>query len=221
MDRGEAGAAGGSDVEGAKYRSSLRERDQVEDGSHRDVPPEMTTIKGNISLWADVECICPSITSEVSAEARFQHLELPLSLPKDGSKVLTTAGRGSGGDGAGSNRQGSAQCCYDGIMPQVDFAASLSASLGLPAPFGSIGRVDPTWWAMVGGDGSSAECAGEGGSVRPGWGQGQLLSYHKALAANAWQVGIVSLLFPLTYSQYVIYIPMPSVTHAQCNSCPV
>ena len=42
-----------------------------------------------------------------------------------------------------------ASLCYSGLMPQVDFAASLSVSLGLPIPFGSVGRLDPTWWRMA------------------------------------------------------------------------
>lgn len=36
-----------------------------------------------------------------------------------------------------------------GVMPQVDFAASLSLSLGLPIPFGNTGKLDPSWWDMA------------------------------------------------------------------------
>ncbi len=74
---------------------------------------------------------------------------------------------------------------YQGVMPQVDFAASLAASMGLPIPFGNIGHVDPTWWEMAvekvgGGDG--------GATAEPLEPPGPLASYELALRINARQV---------------------------------
>lgn len=54
-------------------------------------------------------------------------------------------------DGGAAPAVSTAPCStsLQGVMPQVDFAASLSLSLGLPIPFGNTGKLDPSWWDMA------------------------------------------------------------------------
>ena len=52
-------------------------------------------------------------------------------------------------------------------MPQLDFAATLALLLGVPVPFGSVGRVSAPLWAAAGGDAAG---------------------FAAARRANAWQV---------------------------------
>ena len=61
------------------------------------------------------------------------------------------------------------------VLPQVDFAPSLAALLGVPIPFGSIGRISRPLWHLRGcnGQASAADCRRR---------------YAAALQANAWQV---------------------------------
>ena len=54
---------------------------------------------------------------------------------------------------------------------QVDFAATMAALLGVPIPYGSIGRISPQLWSLAG------DAAG----------------YSAALQSNAWQVLLCSL----------------------------
>ena len=68
-----------------------------------------------------------------------------------------------------------------GHMPQVDFAASLSVALGLPIPFSSIGRVDPSWWHMM------MQPRGER-TDHDQWSRDAIKQYLNALKANARQV---------------------------------
>ena len=63
-------------------------------------------------------------------------------------------------------------------LPQVDYAPTVAAMLGLPTPYGSIGRVSPHLWAMRG-------CAGGAG------GGGCAAEYADVLRRNAWQVPLI------------------------------
>lgn len=58
-------------------------------------------------------------------------------------------------------------------MPQVDFAPTLAMLLGVPIPYGSIGRISPELWAL--GHANVGQTA-------------RLDEYQEALRINAWQV---------------------------------
>ncbi len=64
-------------------------------------------------------------------------------------------------------------------LPQVDYAPTMAAVLGVPAPYGSIGRVSPHLWAMRGCPGGAL---GEGGATACS------AEYADVLRRNAWQV---------------------------------
>ena len=55
------------------------------------------------------------------------------------------------------------------MIPQVDFAASMALLLGMPIPFGSIGRLSRELWLLSSQHNTDT-------------------AYRAALTANAWQV---------------------------------
>ncbi|KAK3257469.1 hypothetical protein CYMTET_33452 [Cymbomonas tetramitiformis] len=82
-----------------------------------------------------------------------------------------------------------------GVMPQLDFAPTMAMLLGVPIPFGSVGRVSAAAWALAG------DAPRRAAGVRPGSAGGEdaveqansrhmewLRSYTDALRVNAWQV---------------------------------
>lgn len=118
-------------------------------------------------------------------------------------------------------------------IPQVDLTPTLSLLLGLPIPYGNIGKVPPQLWSVLGGgtsgsssaalgDGASADskCMGEralegaGACAADGGGDAAWLrSYEAALEANADQVSLGSLglrctpLLPLDGSRWsMLYV---------------
>lgn len=62
-------------------------------------------------------------------------------------------------------------------LPQVDFAPSLALLLGLPVPYGSMGRLSRRMWML-----GRRDAGGEGE------GEGEDGGFGEALLANAWQV---------------------------------
>lgn len=69
--------------------------------------------------------------------------------------------------GGGEAERNTARNGADLAMPQLDFAATLALLLGVPVPFGSVGRVSAPLWAAAGGDAAG---------------------FSAARRANAWQV---------------------------------
>ncbi|CAJ2650077.1 unnamed protein product [Trifolium pratense] len=67
-------------------------------------------------------------------------------------------------------------------MQQLDFAATMSALLGIPFPYGSIGRINPELYAL--GAGSWKSGASQKQPESDIW----MKSYANALCINAWQV---------------------------------
>ncbi|XAR48714.1 hypothetical protein NMG60_11031618 [Bertholletia excelsa] len=76
--------------------------------------------------------------------------------------------------------------CYSTIQ-QLDFAATISALLGIPFPFGSIGSVNPDLYAMAAGtwnlEGYSGGI-GQNQSNKEAW----IQNYMNVLCINSWQV---------------------------------
>lgn len=64
------------------------------------------------------------------------------------------------------------------VLPQVDFAPTLAALLGVPIPYASVGRISHDLWHLRGCTGArgAAACASR---------------YAAALQANAWQVTVL------------------------------
>ncbi|XP_042065122.1 GPI ethanolamine phosphate transferase 3-like isoform X1 [Salvia splendens] len=78
------------------------------------------------------------------------------------------------------------QVCTSSIQ-QLDFAATVSALLGLPFPFGSIGKVNSELYSLAGGTWNQEESiTGDDGS--PSEVQSWMLNYVNALCINSWQV---------------------------------
>lgn len=78
-------------------------------------------------------------------------------------------------------------CCpAEGSMPQLDFAPSMAALMGVPIPFGNIGRITRPLWdaAHSMGSDSSASC-GRGTEVN----DSRQDAFTAALRENAAQVG--------------------------------
>ena len=118
--------------------------------------------------------ICPTGRSEAMASERLAWLA---DHPENA--YSTAQGGDAGAQGGGA--EGLLSRCYSGVMPQVDFAASLAVSLGLPIPFGSVGKVDPSWWRMAAAEEREEE---EEAGGEKGWMSG----YERVLRLNAWQV---------------------------------
>ena len=64
------------------------------------------------------------------------------------------------------------------VLPQVDFAPTLAALLGVPIPYASVGRISHDLWHLRG-------CAGARGAAACA------SRYAAALQANAWQVTVL------------------------------
>lgn len=128
-------------------------------------------------------------------------------------ELLSNAWARSGGtrgvsDGAGESAAAGGpapEAVCSGSMPQIDLTPALALLLGLPIPFGNLGKVpEPLWRVLAedldsdasgagGGNAAPATGSGNGGSVEPGsvraWGRcGGAYSYSAALATNAAQV---------------------------------
>ncbi|XP_057776825.1 uncharacterized protein LOC130995522 [Salvia miltiorrhiza] len=76
--------------------------------------------------------------------------------------------------------------CTNSIQ-QLDFAATVSALLGLPIPFGSIGRVNSELYSLAGGTWNQEESIisdDQSSSEVQSW----MLNYVNALCINSWQV---------------------------------
>ncbi|KAL3512488.1 hypothetical protein ACH5RR_025205 [Cinchona calisaya] len=73
-----------------------------------------------------------------------------------------------------------------GSMYQLDFAATVSALLGLPFPFGSIGRVDPELYGLAAGTGES-RILGMNNHKQSGF-EEWIKNYVNVLCINSWQV---------------------------------
>ncbi|KAG8373901.1 hypothetical protein BUALT_Bualt11G0073400 [Buddleja alternifolia] len=76
--------------------------------------------------------------------------------------------------------------CVDTIQ-QLDFAATVSALLGLPFPFGSIGRVNPELFSLVG-DTLNPESSNSGGDQSLSEVDSWMQNYANVLCVNSWQV---------------------------------
>jgi phosphatidylinositol glycan class O len=64
---------------------------------------------------------------------------------------------------AGQNEQRqSSNIRKEGSLPQIDFAPSLALLLGVPPPYGSVGRVSRALWAAAGGGGGGFAAARRG-----------------------------------------------------------
>ena len=50
---------------------------------------------------------------------------------------------------SGCSSVGPASCNADNCMPQIDFAPSMAALMGVPTPFGNIGKVSKALWDVV------------------------------------------------------------------------
>ncbi|GAX80110.1 hypothetical protein CEUSTIGMA_g7548.t1, partial [Chlamydomonas eustigma] len=92
-------------------------------------------IEGPWSTQSAAKDLCSDAppASSPSTVARSTEPGSPDNLPQRTSVQVVTSSRHT----------------HIGLMPQVDFAASLAVSLGLPIPFGNIGRIDPSWWNMA------------------------------------------------------------------------
>ncbi|KAL1561440.1 GPI ethanolamine phosphate transferase 3-like [Salvia divinorum] len=78
------------------------------------------------------------------------------------------------------------QVCTSSIQ-QLDFAATVSALLGLPFPFGSIGKVNSELYSLAGGTWNQEESI-TGDDGNPSEVQSWMLNYVNALCINSWQV---------------------------------
>ncbi|GFP87162.1 GPI ethanolamine phosphate transferase 3 [Phtheirospermum japonicum] len=76
--------------------------------------------------------------------------------------------------------------CVDSIQ-QLDFAATVSALLGIPFPFGSIGRVNPELFSLAGGTWNQ-EMSTNGDDQSPSEGNNWMQDYVNVLCINSWQV---------------------------------
>ncbi|KAK6116828.1 hypothetical protein DH2020_049458 [Rehmannia glutinosa] len=76
--------------------------------------------------------------------------------------------------------------CINSIQ-QLDFAATVSALLGLPFPFGSIGRVNPELFSLAGGT-WNLEKSTNGDDQSPSEGNNWMQNYVNVLCINSWQV---------------------------------
>ncbi|GFQ02754.1 GPI ethanolamine phosphate transferase 3 [Phtheirospermum japonicum] len=76
--------------------------------------------------------------------------------------------------------------CVDSIQ-QLDFAATVSALLGIPFPFGSIGRVNPELFSLAGGTWNQ-EMSTNGYDQSPSEGNNWMQDYVNVLCINSWQV---------------------------------
>lgn len=99
---------------------------------------------------------------------------LPFSIPSE----LDTSSCGTNMDGK--------PICFSTIE-QLDFAATISAMLGVPFPFGSIGRVNPELYAL-GAGASLVEDADVEGCKNYTHVHKWLRHYVDVLCVNAWQV---------------------------------
>ncbi|XP_057773853.1 uncharacterized protein LOC130993117 isoform X2 [Salvia miltiorrhiza] len=76
--------------------------------------------------------------------------------------------------------------CTNSIQ-QLDFAATVSALLGIPFPFGSIGRVNSELYSLAGGTWNQEESI-TSDDQSPSEVQSWMLNYVNALCINSWQV---------------------------------
>ncbi|KAL3621584.1 hypothetical protein CASFOL_036496 [Castilleja foliolosa] len=76
--------------------------------------------------------------------------------------------------------------CVDSIQ-QLDFAATISALLGIPFPFGSIGRVNPELFSLAGSTWNQ-EMSTDGDDQSPSEGNSWMKDYVNVLCINSWQV---------------------------------
>jgi len=104
-----------------------------------------------------------ALTSNASAHHRTLFLVL-------GDHGMTWAGAHGGAseaetltallaDAPGRRRPESDPAQSSEEVQQLDFAASFALLLGLPIPFGSVGRLSPQLWALAGGGGAAGEAA--------------------------------------------------------------
>ncbi|BBG93726.1 Alkaline-phosphatase-like family protein [Prunus dulcis] len=91
----------------------------------------------------------------------------------------------NGDHGGGSAEEGRRNICFSSIQ-QLDFAVTVSALLGIPFPFGSIGRVNPQLYALGAGTWHFEDTAGnyQNKSKLEEW----MLNYANVLCTNSWQV---------------------------------
>lgn len=75
--------------------------------------------------------------------------------------------------------------CIDSIQ-QLDFAATVSSLLGLPFPFGSIGRVNSELFSLAGGTWNQEKSA-TGDDQSPSEVESWMLNYLNVLCINSWQ----------------------------------
>ena len=151
-------------------------------GVDRDADRAGPSIRGEEELDSPA---CPSGRSEAMASERLAW------LADHPDTAYSTAQGGGHVSDLGGGAEGLTSCCYSGVMPQVDFAASLAVSLGLPIPFGSVGKVDPSWWRMAAAEEREEEeelREGREGAEEEGEKKGWMYGYERVLRLNAWQV---------------------------------
>ena len=78
-------------------------------------------------------------------------------------------------------------CHADSTMPQVDFAPSMAALMGVPVPFGNIGKISGSLWDVAYSSNRSGITESSTKSAKHG--DTQKRTYATALSNNAAQVG--------------------------------
>jgi hypothetical protein len=166
--------------------------------------------------------------SQGLSEARLD--ELAGGLLSDGWAVGgagLNAGAGAGAPGGGGGGSGGGvpltrRTCGTAI-PQIDLTPTLALLLGLPIPYGNLGKVPAALWEVFaegapsgsggsgggsgGGGGSSGSEGSGGGGAHPGAGVG---AYASALAANGFQVHRY-------LNHYARVAKLPARQLARCN----
>ena len=86
---------------------------------------------------------------------------------------------------SGLQTDSQAEVISDSSFPQINFAPSIAALMGVPIPFGNIGQISQELWAVAHSAGSSAATDISG---RPAACQEVKEPYWQALTTNAAQV---------------------------------
>ena len=88
--------------------------------------------------------------------------------------------------GTEAGKHSSVSCPAEGSMPQVDFAPSMAALMGVPIPFGNIGRISRPLWNAAHSLARNSPSSGGRGTED---GVSQQVAFTEALRENAAQVG--------------------------------
>jgi len=129
---------------------------------------------------------------------------LQVSLQSDAWAVSTTSSSGTGASSSSSVPLSESTC--GSSIPQIDLTPTLALLMGVPIPYGNLGKVPAQLWRVLarGGDGdpNAAAAGGEGA----GWEGG----HTAALAANAAQVHRY-------LNRYATVAKLPGKRLARCN----